>query len=91
MLIPAVRYKWIEGPPGSDYTGIAYYVDFPDGFAFAYSIDKNKKKQVFRSDHGREFDEYDPETVMQVKLNPQQLREIVMTLFTQKDDFDEQP
>jgi hypothetical protein len=91
MQIPAIRYKWIEGHPGSDYAGIGYYVDFPDGFAFRYVIDKDKEKQVFRARHGEKFDMLDPKTYMEVKLNPQHLRDIVMTLFTQMDDFDEQP
>jgi len=92
MAIRAHWYRWMEGNPGSDYTGHGYYVEFPDGFAFRYTIAKDRnERQVFRAKPNEKFDMYDPKTHMEVLLNPKQLEEIIKTLFTQLDDFDAQP
>jgi hypothetical protein len=91
MSIDAIKYKWIEGSPGSTYTGTGWYVQFPDGFAFRYTIDKKKKRDLFRAKPNEKFDMLDPDTYEEVTLTSAQLRDILITLFTQVEDFDTQP
>jgi hypothetical protein len=90
MQIQAVRYKWIDGPPGSTYDGIGYYVSLSNGFAFRYTIAKRGDKQVFRAKPDEKFDVYDQKNILKMVLNEKIMRDIFMTLFTQLDDFDEQ-